>query len=285
MINSTQEQLITIRANALNYKEKEAIIEELLKMFESSLGITIDRNTSSNFYIIAKMVAEMGVDNLAILNEIFIDMNKFFDANKFDGYLGSDYNGCRQALLNTGLLADCKFYNSFTGNEAGQVQTVLLGLEGVNLTDLETKNKIAEIMHNIMPVGTVNYSADAGAITTKYTASTGQELSYTYYEASIEPLELWVDYYLDYEDFNRKIDYMEDIKNSILNLYNQKYGFIGKDFIINDFRGIIKEIAGLKDIKYYRIVDSVKGDEIVENIIVENLKLLKITKLNINLAS
>ena len=90
---------------------------------------------------------------------------------------------------------------------------------------------------------------------------------------------------MDYEDFNRKIDYVDDIKNSILNLYNQKYGFIGKDFIINDFRGIIKEIAGLKDIKYYKIVDSVKGEEIVENIIVENLKLLKITKLNINLAS
>lgn len=285
MINNTQEKLISIRANALNYKEKEAIIEELLKMFESSLGITIDRNTSSNFYIIAKMVAEMGVDNLAILNEIFIDMNNFFDTNKFDGYLGSDYNGCRQALLNTGLLSDCKFYNSFTGEQAGQVQTVLLGLDGVDLKDMEAKNKIAEVMHNIMPVGTVNYSAEVGAITTKYTASTGQELSYTYYEASIEPLELWVDYFLDYEDFNRKIDYANDIKEAIINLYNQKYGFIGKDFILNDFRGIIKEIAGLKDIKYYKIVENVKGAEIVDNIEVGNLKLLKITKLNINIGA
>jgi hypothetical protein len=290
MLNKTQQKILETRANYLKIEEKAVLIENFLVALETKLGVKIDRNESSNFYIMTKFVVDAGIDAYNLTSLINLEMLDFFDSNKFDGYLGSDYLGCRQALMQLGYFFDVKFYSNFSGVQMGQVQTVLLPAT-TELTNLlknpasaEAK-KVADEMLKIYPVGTVGYSLDAGAITVQTTAYTGQELSFVYYLASFKLVGLWVEYELDFENFDRKLNYEEDIKTAIIDLYTKKYGFIGKDFIINDFRGIIKEIAGIRDIKFYLMGDKgAKGAEITENIEVGNLEVLKFSDVVVYLA-
>jgi len=296
MLNKTQQKILETRANYLKIEEKAVLIENFLVALETKLGVKIDRNESSNFYIMTKFVVDAGIDAYNLTSLINLEMLDFFDSNKFDGYLGSDYLGCRQALMQLGYFFDVKFYSNFSGVQMGQVQTVLLPAT-TELTNLlknpasaEAK-KVADEILKIYPVGTVGYSLDAGAITVQTTAYTGQELSFVYYLASFKLVGLWVEYELDFENFDRKLNYEEDIKTAIIDLYTKKYGFIGKDFIINDFRGIIKEIAGIRDIKFYLMGEAVakgearaKGAEITENIEVGNLEVLKFSDVVVYLA-
>lgn len=284
MINPTQQKILEVRGELLNLTEKEQLIEQYLLGLETKLNIKIDRNKNSNFYILAEMNVDMGLDAYNLVSLINLEMLNFFDENKFDGYLGSDYMGCRQALMQLGYFIDVKFYNDFEGQNLGKVQTILLPKNNVDLKEDSIKNKIAECMHAIFPVGTVCYEGE-GAITTKITAHTGQEFSYSFFEAGFLEISLWVEYIPDYENYNISLDYAELIKTEINNLYLKDYGLIDKDFILNDFLGIVRVVKGLRDLKYYRLemVEGVetKGDLINENIVVSKMQVLKINKINI----
>ena len=284
LLNDSQKKILEIRSQALNLESRDDLIERYLVALETKLQIKIDRNKSSNFYILAGMMVDMGVDAYNLLNLINLEMLNFFDENKFDGYLGSDYMGCRQALMQLGLFIDVKFFNDFTGDDLGKVQTILLPNPNVNLNDSVTQNLIAEAMHGIFPVGTVNYNAEV-AINVKITAHTGQELTYSFFEASFELLGLWVEYTVDYETYDLSLDYEERITSEINNIYILNYGFIGKDFILNDFLGLVRDVKGLRTLKFYKInvleEAELKGEEIAANIEIDKLKVFKFSNIKV----
>lgn len=256
MLARQQKVILEAQANLgmnSDFYTVDTLTEEFLVELEGKTGKTFSREEYSTIYELANICSQRIIDNQIAFKAFVDSLYVAFSIEPASSTICGSYEGMRLGLLATDLFDDVKLL----AKADNTLQVILLYKEGLYVGD--SKIQVANAIHTLNPL-TVTYSTDSAQKHYQpINASTGQEVTYTWYDAKRRRFNFNVTYFLGYEEEVENYGYEDEIKASVNNTYDKVYNKLGKDLIIKDFYSITKDVKGVVDVSIS--IDEVSKDE------------------------
>ncbi|MDR2007907.1 MAG: DUF276 domain-containing protein [Alphaproteobacteria bacterium] len=242
-MKSPTQTFITSTTQGLQLPSLEEMNKNVLDNLSSILGQPLNQDPTSNASV---MINQHNLDllNLAIsFLSVLEKIENFFETQREEGIENGTYGGLRIALLNMGLFDDVAINETDIN---ATMKIVLLIKYGTGITEAFNR-LIGQTIHRNRAVGILTL-ADGANVSQPITGNTGQVFTYSWYYANRKTYNIKVGYVIDYEQQFSDYNFDNQIKVAIAALYSRNYNAIGKDVLIQDFFGIITNIAGLRHV-------------------------------------